>query len=821
MAAAKNSFAQTVTFFNEVHAYDIAVIFANDNVLSNVYQTTGQVTGVSGTQCGIRQTFTSTVSRNKVFQNGQAFTEVCFDRTVDDFTGRIGHQTTHTSQLTNLLGVTARTGVSHHVNTVEFIHGACHEFFGNFVSCFFPQRDNFTITFIIAHQAATEQSFSLINFAFSCFQDFCFFCRNFNVRSCDGDTSAACIVVTHFLNNVKNFSSTQVAKEFVSFSNEVTQFFFVHEFAKVPFFYAISINFFMVVTHFFGQFAIEDGVTNGGGNEAHAFSFFFANDLVIGDIYFDLCLQRNNAMVVCQLSFVNAAEAHTFTFSAFTNDGQVVGTQNHILGRNCYRFAVFRSQDVVYGKHQHASFCLRFNRKGQMDCHLVTVKVSVVCSTNEGMQFDCTAFGEDGFECLDTQSVKGRCTVKKYRMFFDNFFKDIPYDGACTFYHAFSTLNVGSFAAVYQTFHNERFEEFQSHFFRQTALMHFQFRTNYDYGTARVVNAFTKQVLTETTLFTFEHIGQRFQGTVARTGYRTATTTIVNQSVNSFLEHTFFVTNDDVRSVELEQTFQTIVTVNYTTIQIVEVGGCKTTAVKLYHGAQFRRNYRNYIQNHPFRTVTGFKESFANFQTTYCTYFTLAAYFFHFSAQFISQSLQVDFFQQFFNCGSTHTNFECVAIFITSFYIFTFAEQLFFGQRSFARIEDDVVSKIQYFFQAAGRNVKNQTHTARNTFEVPNVGNRCCQFDMTHTVTTNFATGYFNAAFVADNTFITNAFIFTAMTFPVFGRTKDSFAEQTVTFRFQSSVVNGFRFFNFTIGPSSDLVRRCQTNTHRLKIIYI
>ena len=37
--------------------------------------------------------------------------------------------------------------------------------------------------------------------------------------------------------------------------------------------------------------------------------------------------------------------------------------------------------------------------------------------------------------------------------------------------------------------------------------MHFEFRTNYDYGAAGIVNTFTQEVLTEATLFTFKHIG--------------------------------------------------------------------------------------------------------------------------------------------------------------------------------------------------------------------------------------------------------------------------------------------------------------------------
>ena len=42
-----------------------------------------------------------------------------------------------------------------------------------------------------------------------------------------------------------------------------------------------------------------------------------------------------------------------------------------------------------------------------------------------------------------------------------------------------------------------------------------------DNRTTGVVNAFTEQVLAETTLFTFDHIGQRFQRTFVRTGDRT------------------------------------------------------------------------------------------------------------------------------------------------------------------------------------------------------------------------------------------------------------------------------------------------------------
>ena len=59
------------------------VNFCYYHVLRDIHQATSQVTGVSRLKCGIRQTLTSTVSRDKVLQYTQTFTEVsgnwCFN----------------------------------------------------------------------------------------------------------------------------------------------------------------------------------------------------------------------------------------------------------------------------------------------------------------------------------------------------------------------------------------------------------------------------------------------------------------------------------------------------------------------------------------------------------------------------------------------------------------------------------------------------------------------------------------------------------------------------------------------------------------------
>ena len=122
--------------------------------------------------------------------------------------------------------------------------------------------------------------------------------------------------------------------------------------------------------------------------------------------------------------------------------------------------------------------------------------------------------------------------------------------------------------------------------------MQFQVRTNNDYGTAGVVNALTEQVLTETTLLALQHVGERLQRTVARTRYGTATTAVVEQGVYCFLKHALFIVNDDLGGTQVEQTLQAVIAVDNATVQVVQVGRCKTAAIELNHRTQIRPGVR-------------------------------------------------------------------------------------------------------------------------------------------------------------------------------------------------------------------------------------
>src|SRR5690606_37645619 len=95
------------------------VVDLDHEILGNIHQAACQVSGVGGFQRGIGQTFTCTVRRDEVLQYVQAFAEVGGNRRFDDGAVGLGHQATHTGQLTNLRGRASRTGVSVNVYGVE------------------------------------------------------------------------------------------------------------------------------------------------------------------------------------------------------------------------------------------------------------------------------------------------------------------------------------------------------------------------------------------------------------------------------------------------------------------------------------------------------------------------------------------------------------------------------------------------------------------------------------------------------------------------------------------------------------------------------
>ena len=98
-----------------------AVVFTDDDVLSDVDQAAGEVARVRGAKRGIHQALTSAVGGNDVLGDREAFAEIGANWEVDDLPLRVGHQTAHANQLTHLGHISPGAGVSHHPHRVEWI----------------------------------------------------------------------------------------------------------------------------------------------------------------------------------------------------------------------------------------------------------------------------------------------------------------------------------------------------------------------------------------------------------------------------------------------------------------------------------------------------------------------------------------------------------------------------------------------------------------------------------------------------------------------------------------------------------------------------
>ena len=142
---------------------------------------------------------------------------------------------------------------------------------------------------------------------------------------------------------------------------------------------------------------------------------------------------------------------------------------------------------------------------------------------------------------------------------------------ATTLDHAFCRLDVLSKLKVDKALHDERLEKFKCHQFWKTTLVQTQSWPYHDDGTTGIVNTLTEKVLTETSLLTLQHVGQRLEWAVTRASNWATTTTVVEQSIDCFLQHALFVVHDNFWSTQIEQATQAVVAVDDTTVKVVEV----------------------------------------------------------------------------------------------------------------------------------------------------------------------------------------------------------------------------------------------------------
>jgi hypothetical protein len=88
---------------------------------------------------------------------------------------------------------------------------------------------------------------------------------------------------------------------------------------------------------------------------------------------------------------------------------------------------------------------------------------------------------------------------------------------------------------------------------------------------------------------------------------------------------------------------------------------------------------------------------------------------------------------------------------------------------------------------------------------------------MAHALPANPRQRDFDATTIADYALVLDPLVFATRAFPIPGGTKDSLAEQTTFFRFESSVIDRLGIFDFAFAPLPHRVARGNANRYLIK----
>src|SRR6266446_1871507 len=405
-------------------------------------------------------------------------------------------------------------------------------------------------------------------------------------------------------------------------------------------------------------------------------------------------------------------------------------------------------------------------------------------------------------------------------MFADDVFEDVPNDGFLLLDHFLGLLDGGAMALSFELVIDEGLEELKRHLFGQPALVELQLRADDDDGAAGIVHALAEEVLSETPLLALERVAEGLERAVVGSAQNAAAAAVVEQRVDSFLEHALFVAHDDVRRAKFHELLQTVIAVDYAAVKVVQIGGGETAAVQRHQRAQLRRKNRNHVENHPLRLVAALAEGFEHFEALGEFDPLLQRRIgLHLFAQLFGQLVHLDAAEKLLDGFRAHFGGELARVFLLHLAILVFEQHFPLAENGdFAGIHDDKSFKIEDALEIAHGNVQQITDAAGQALEKPHVRAGRSQLDVAEALAADFAQGDFDAALIADNAAVLHPLVLAAQAFPVGDGAKNLGAKEAIALGLGRAVVDGLRLGHFAVGPGTNFFGARQADANGIEI---
>ena len=455
-----------------------------------------------------------------------------------------------------------------------------------------------------------------------------------------------------------------------------------------------------------------------------------------------------------------------------------------------------------------------------MHGHLVAVEVGVERGADQRMDADGFSFDERGLESLDAQAVQRGSAIEQHGMLADHVFEDVPDDRFLLLDHFLGLLDGGAVSGGFELVVDERLEQFERHFFRQPALVEPKFRADNDDRTARVIHALAEQVLAEAALLALEGIGEGLERAIVGAAQHAAAAAIIEQGVDGLLQHALFIAHDDVGGVQLHELLEAVIAVDDAPVEVVEIGGGEAAAVQRHQGAQFGREHRDHVQNHPLRLVAALAEGVHDAQALGVLDALLQARVgAHLFAQLVTELVDIDLAKEFLDGFGAHHGAELSREFGLQLAVFFLGQNLaLLDARHLARVHDDEGLEVQDALEIAHGNIQQVADPRGQALEEPDMRAGRSQLDVSQAFAADFAQRDFDAALIADDAAVLHALVFAAQAFPVGNRAEDLGAEQAVALRLEGAVVDGFRFGHFAVRPGANFLGARQADADGIEI---